>query len=53
MGKSKNICWIYSDIKVIKDVVKEQSNSEEKEYQEELNELEKLEEIEKNQKEEI
>ena len=42
-----------SDIKVIKDVVKEQSNSEEKEYQEELNELEKLEEIEKNQKEEI
>ena len=42
-----------NDIKVIKDVVKEQANSEEKEYQEELNELEKLEEIEKNQKEEI
>ena len=42
-----------SDIKVIKDVVKEQANSEEKEYQEELNELEKLEEIEKSQKEEI
>ena len=42
-----------NDIKVIKDVVKEQANSEEKEYQEELNELEKLEEIEKSQKEEI
>ena len=42
-----------NDIKVIKDVVKEQANSEEKEYQDELNELEKLEEIEKNQKEEI
>ena len=42
-----------NDIKVIKDVVKEQANSEEKEYQDELNELEKLEEIEKSQKEEI
>ena len=42
-----------NDIKVIKDVTKEQANTEEKEYQEELKELEKLEEIEKNQKEEV
>ncbi len=33
-----------SDIEVIKDIVKEQSDSEEKEYSEELSELEKLEE---------